>query len=158
MMTLWWAWTLLCLSMVFIGGVRILTPVKRVFPIALIMLGLRLVYLPLDTQPVVGHSVQYLEVFQGKIPTIGDTPADFRVDLLPESPNVEATIFHSKAVGEPPLMLAISVWSALRDAVASVADYAISPQLDTPATPERVLKAIMATQQEYRETLGGDPS
>ncbi len=79
-----------------------------------------------------------------KIPAIGDTPAQFNVELLPDSPNVEATIFHSKAVGEPPLMLAISVWSALRDAVASLADYQHSPPLDTPATPERVLQACTA--------------
>lgn len=81
-----------------------------------------------------------------KIPTIGDTPVEFNVELLPDSPNVEATIYHSKAVGEPPLMLAISVWSALRDAVCSVADYQRSPQLDAPATPERVLAACWELQ------------
>ncbi len=84
-----------------------------------------------------------------KIPAIGDTPAEFNVALLADSPNVEATIFHSKAVGEPPLMLGISVWSALRDAIASLADYRISPRLDTPATPERVLKAICTLQQPF---------
>ena len=46
------------------------------------------------------------------------------------------------AVGEPPLMLAISVWLAIRDAIASVADYRLAPLLDAPATPERVLAAI----------------
>ena len=76
-----------------------------------------------------------------KIPAIGDTPPQFNIELLPDSPNVEATIFHSKAIGEPPLMLAISVWCALRDAIASVADYRLSPVLDAPATPERVLMA-----------------
>jgi xanthine dehydrogenase large subunit len=79
-----------------------------------------------------------------KIPAIGDTPEQFNVELLPDSPNVEATIFHSKAVGEPPLMLGISVWSALRDAVSSLSDYAVSPKIDTPATPERVLNAVQA--------------
>ena len=83
-----------------------------------------------------------------KIPAIGDTPTVFNVELLPDSPNVEATIFHSKAVGEPPLMLGISVWSALRDAVASLADYQRSPSLDTPATPERVLNACMKIRRE----------
>lgn len=83
-----------------------------------------------------------------KIPAVGDTPADFRVELLPDSPNAEATIFRSKAVGEPPLMLAISVWSALRDAVASLADYRCQPPLDTPATPERVLAACEALRGE----------
>lgn len=76
-----------------------------------------------------------------KIPAIGDTPAQFHVELLPDSPNAEATIFRSKAVGEPPLMLAISVWCAIRDAIASIGDYKIHPPLDTPATPERVLMA-----------------
>lgn len=76
-----------------------------------------------------------------KIPAIGDTPPIFNVELLPDSPNAEATIFRSKAVGEPPLMLAIAVWSAIRDAVASLADYRMHPKLDTPATPERVLMA-----------------
>jgi xanthine dehydrogenase large subunit len=76
-----------------------------------------------------------------KIPAVGDAPVDLRVELLPDSPNAEATVFRSKAVGEPPLMLATSVWCALRDAVASLADYRAHPPLDTPATPERVLAA-----------------
>ncbi|XPF94750.1 xanthine dehydrogenase molybdopterin binding subunit [Colwellia sp. RE-S-Sl-9] len=77
-----------------------------------------------------------------KIPAISDTPEDFRVNLVPDDPNREQTIYNSKAVGEPPFMLAISVWSALKDAIASVADYKLSPKLDTPATPERVLWAV----------------
>ncbi|ANJ66113.1 xanthine dehydrogenase molybdopterin binding subunit [Halothiobacillus diazotrophicus] len=80
-----------------------------------------------------------------KIPAVSDTPPDFRVALWRNSPNREATVFRSKAVGEPPLMLGMSVWSALRDAVASLADYRYSPPLDTPATPERVLAAVMDT-------------
>lgn len=82
-----------------------------------------------------------------KIPAVSDTPPDMRVALLPESPNREATVFRSKAVGEPPLMLGISVWSALRDAIASLNNYRFSPPLDTPATPERVLAAVMSAQQ-----------
>ncbi|EED32934.1 xanthine dehydrogenase, molybdopterin binding subunit [gamma proteobacterium NOR5-3] len=85
-----------------------------------------------------------------KIPAIGDTPPQFNVELLPDSPNAEATIFRSKAVGEPPLMLAISVWSAIRDAVSSLADYRVHPKLDTPATPERVLMACEALRQASR--------
>ncbi len=77
-----------------------------------------------------------------KIPAIGDTPPRFNVELFPSSPNPRATIYRSKAVGEPPLMLAISVWSAIRDAVASLSGYRVSPPLDIPATPERVLGAI----------------
>src|SRR5262249_15159018 len=52
------------------------------------------------------------------------------------------TIFRSKAIGEPPLMLAISVWLAIRDAIASLADHRLAPRLDAPATPERVLAAV----------------
>jgi xanthine dehydrogenase large subunit len=76
-----------------------------------------------------------------KIPAIGDTPAEFNVELLPNSENTEATIFNSKAVGEPPLMLGISVWSAICDAVASLRDHKLNPLLDAPATPERILNA-----------------
>ncbi len=82
-----------------------------------------------------------------KIPAISDTPEDFRVALVPDDPNREHTVYNSKAVGEPPFMLAISVWSALKDAIASVADYRVSPKLDTPATPERVLWAVEAVKQ-----------
>jgi xanthine dehydrogenase large subunit len=81
-----------------------------------------------------------------KIPAISDTPADFRVTLVSDDPNQEQTIYNSKGVGEPPFMLSISVWSALKDAIASVADYKISPVLDTPATPERVLWAVEAVK------------
>ncbi|PCM44647.1 xanthine dehydrogenase molybdopterin binding subunit [Marinobacter sp. ANT_B65] len=90
-----------------------------------------------------------------KIPAVSDCPPDLRVGLLPDSPNREATVFHSKAVGEPPLMLGIAVWSALRDAVSSVTGYRFSPPLDTPATPERVLAAItacQASQEQHKET------
>ncbi|MEM8490605.1 MAG: xanthine dehydrogenase molybdopterin binding subunit [Pseudomonadota bacterium] len=87
-----------------------------------------------------------------KIPAIGDTPTAFNVELLPDSPNAEETVFRSKAVGEPPLMLAISVWSAIRDAVASLADYRVHPPLDPPATAERVLDACVAMQALGKKT------
>jgi xanthine dehydrogenase large subunit len=77
-----------------------------------------------------------------KIPGSRDVPPIFNARILDNAPNREATIFHSKAVGEPPLMLAISVWLAIRDAIASLADYRLAPRLDAPATPERVLAAI----------------
>ncbi len=76
-----------------------------------------------------------------KIPSIGDTPAIFNVDLF-ERPNAQDSIYHSKAVGEPPLMLAISVWCAMKDALSSLTNYKVDPQLETPATPERVMAAI----------------
>ncbi len=81
-----------------------------------------------------------------KIPAIEDTPPIFNVTLF-EQDNPEHTIYHSKAVGEPPLMLGLSVWMALRDAVSSVSDYRISPQLDIPATTERVLNAVNNLKQ-----------
>jgi xanthine dehydrogenase large subunit len=76
-----------------------------------------------------------------KIPAISDTPQDFRVNLF-EQHNQEHTIYNSKAVGEPPLMLAMSVWCALKDAISSIGDYQLSPTLDTPATPEKVLWSV----------------
>ncbi|NWG25701.1 MAG: xanthine dehydrogenase molybdopterin binding subunit [Pseudorhodoplanes sp.] len=79
-----------------------------------------------------------------KIPGSRDVPPIFNARILDDAPNREDTIFRSKAVGEPPLMLAISVWLAIRDAVASLADYKVAPDLDAPATPERVLKAVDA--------------
>jgi len=86
-----------------------------------------------------------------KIPAIGDTPEHFEVDLY-ESANPETTVFRSKAVGEPPFMLAFSVWCALRDAVASLTDYQYAPPLDPPATPEAILNAVQLAKQ-YRGQL-----
>jgi len=80
-----------------------------------------------------------------KIPAIGDTPAEMNVSLY-RRPNDEDSIYHSKAVGEPPFMLAISVWCALKDAIASLDDYQTDPYLPTPATPEKVLDAVMDMQ------------
>jgi xanthine dehydrogenase large subunit len=77
-----------------------------------------------------------------KIPGSRDVPPILNARILSDAPNREATIFRSKAVGEPPLMLAISVWLAIRDAISSLADYRRAPSLDAPATPERVLAAI----------------
>jgi xanthine dehydrogenase large subunit len=75
-----------------------------------------------------------------KIPATGDLPARLRIDLWPE-PNREDNVAGSKAVGEPPFMLALSVFEALRDAVAA-ARPGQPVALDAPATPERVLRAV----------------
>ena len=83
-----------------------------------------------------------------KIPAVGDTPIDFRVNLLENRPNGEETVYRSKAVGEPPFMLGISVWSALRDAVSSISGYSISPEMNTPATPECVLNSVMSVRSQ----------
>jgi xanthine dehydrogenase large subunit len=77
-----------------------------------------------------------------KIPTARDWPVHATVRLLEGQPNREDTIYRSKAVGEPPLMLAISVLHAIRDAVASCGDAGALLQLPAPATPEAVLRAI----------------
>ncbi|WP_313407420.1 xanthine dehydrogenase molybdopterin binding subunit [Stutzerimonas kunmingensis] len=77
-----------------------------------------------------------------KIPAVADMPLDLRVRLVENRKNPEDTVFHSKAVGEPPFMLGISVWCAIKDAVASLADYRAQPQIDAPATPERVLWGV----------------
>jgi xanthine dehydrogenase large subunit len=77
-----------------------------------------------------------------KIPVASDAPPSFNVRIHESGANVEDSIFGSKAVGEPPLMLAISVLHALRDAVASTADYRLAPRLDPPATPEAIVASI----------------
>jgi xanthine dehydrogenase large subunit len=78
-----------------------------------------------------------------KIPTAADMPAQLNIDLWHEA-NREDNVGGSKAVGEPPFMLAISVLEALRDAIASTHPGHAPIRLDTPATPERVLNAILA--------------
>jgi xanthine dehydrogenase large subunit len=78
-----------------------------------------------------------------KIPATGDVPEHFNIELWPEA-NREDNVFGSKAVGEPPLMLAISVWEAIRDAVAAVAGDA-PVRMKAPATPENVLAALTCT-------------
>ena len=82
-----------------------------------------------------------------KIPTCSDVPADFRVALFEPGRNREPTIHRSKAVGEPPLMLALSVFSAITDALASLALGRVPP-LDAPATPEAILRAADAMREE----------
>ena len=78
-----------------------------------------------------------------KIPAISDCPEDFRVKLF-NNRNVQDSIHRSKAVGEPPLLLSFSVFFAIRDAVASVADYKFNPPLNAPATSESILKSVEA--------------
>lgn len=80
-----------------------------------------------------------------KIPAVNDCPKDMRTHLF-KNENREETIRRSKAVGEPPLLLAFSVFFAIRDAVASVTDYKVNPPLNAPATCEQILNAITATK------------
>ena len=82
-----------------------------------------------------------------KIPAVNDCPAVLNTRLFHNS-NHENTILRSKAVGEPPLLLGFSAFFAIRDAIASMVDYKISPPLQAPATPEAILKAALAVQQD----------
>ncbi|MFZ6762963.1 xanthine dehydrogenase molybdopterin binding subunit [Pseudoroseomonas sp. WGS1072] len=79
-----------------------------------------------------------------KIPGSREMPKAFHLRLLEDSPARANTIFRSKAVGEPPLLLATCVWNALRDAVSPLGE---TPRLDLPATPERVLAALRSGAQ-----------
>jgi len=81
-----------------------------------------------------------------KIPTARDIPDIFNVELYQNS-NREDTIHKSKAVGEPPLMHGISSFLAIRHAIASVKSYQIPPKLNTPATPEEVLRTLTALKE-----------
>ena len=84
-----------------------------------------------------------------KIPSVNDCPTDFRVALY-KNANVEDTVMRSKAVGEPPLLLAFSVFFAIRDAIASVADYRCNPPLNAPATGEAIMRAVDAVRLQQR--------
>jgi xanthine dehydrogenase large subunit len=82
-----------------------------------------------------------------KIPATGDVPEHLVVDFWPE-PNREDNVHGSKAVGEPPFMLAISVFEALRDAVAATRPAGQPVHLVAPATPENVLRALGGVPQD----------
>ena len=92
-----------------------------------------------------------------KIPTCSDVPADFRVELYEPGRNREPTIHRSKAVGEPPLLLAISVFSAITYALASLAPGRVPP-LDAPATPEAILRAADAMRDGCPGSAGVPPA
>jgi xanthine dehydrogenase large subunit len=97
----------------------------------------------LTTEQLVWNDKGYLATHAPstyKIPATGDLPARLNIELWPEA-NREDNVGGSKAVGEPPFMLAISVWEALRDAVAAARGTS-DVRLDAPATAENVLKAL----------------
>jgi xanthine dehydrogenase large subunit len=84
-----------------------------------------------------------------KIPALGDTPEDFRVALLERAPQ-DSTIHGSKAVGEPPFMLAIGAVTALRHAIGAFGPPRTEVQLASPATPEAILRAVEAARSTQR--------
>ena len=77
-----------------------------------------------------------------KIPAVSDTPNIFNVEIYKEGKNKENVVNKSKTTGEPPLMLAMSVFFAIKDAIASVENYRKIPVIDAPATPEKILMSI----------------
>ncbi|HOZ66080.1 MAG TPA: xanthine dehydrogenase molybdopterin binding subunit [Burkholderiaceae bacterium] len=81
-----------------------------------------------------------------KIPVASDVPEHFNVSLF-DGANVRPTPFKSKAVGEPPLMLALSAYFAIRDAVSASANHKVPVFMDAPATPERILMACEALRK-----------
>ncbi|AQS88609.1 xanthine dehydrogenase XdhB [Neoasaia chiangmaiensis NBRC 101099] len=83
-----------------------------------------------------------------KIPACSDRPRIFNVSLLENAPNREATIFRSKAVGEPPFVHGVAVLQAISDALASLDDYRTCPRLDAPATPETILRTAARMKGE----------
>ena len=84
-----------------------------------------------------------------KIPVAGDVPEHFNVTLF-DGYNLKPTPFHSKATGEPPLMLALWSFFALKDAVASVGQHQTVVHMDAPATPERILLACERVRAQAR--------
>ena len=77
-----------------------------------------------------------------KIPAVSDMPKKFNVEIYKEGKNKEDVVNKSKTTGEPPLMLAMSVFFAIKDAIASTSNYKKTPKLDAPATPEKILLSI----------------
>jgi xanthine dehydrogenase molybdopterin-binding subunit B len=84
-----------------------------------------------------------------KIPNVQDIPADFRTHLLQGVPNYN-TIRRSKAVGEPPLMLAFSAWLAIKDAISAVADHEFEPKFQLPMTNEAILISVEDLRNKVR--------
>ena len=77
-----------------------------------------------------------------KIPAVSDMPKKFNVEIFKQGRNIENVVNKSKTTGEPPLMLAMSVFFAIKDAIASTSNYKKIPILDAPATTEKILMSL----------------
>ena len=77
-----------------------------------------------------------------KIPAVCDMPEEFNVEIFKKGKNIENVVNKSKTTGEPPLMNAMSVFFAIKNAISSIGNYTLTPTLDAPATPEKVLASI----------------
>ncbi len=90
-----------------------------------------------------------------KIPAVQDIPKDFRVELLQGVPNPN-TIRKSKAVAEPPLMLALSTWLAIKDAISAVGNHEIEPEFSLPATNEVIVLSIQKLKDKMSPVVGSE--
>jgi len=86
-----------------------------------------------------------------KIPAVGDMPEKFNVEIFKKGKNVENVINKSKTTGEPPLMNAMSVFFAIKNAIASTNNYNSPPTIDAPATPEKILMSINKLKEKYEK-------
>ncbi len=84
-----------------------------------------------------------------KIPAVSDMPKKFNVEIFKQGKNKENVINKAKTTGEPPLMLAMSVFYAIKDAIASVGKYKKTPILDAPATPEKILMSLNELKNRF---------
>ena len=85
-----------------------------------------------------------------KIPAVNDMPEKFNIKIF-KNINKENVVNKSKTTGEPPLMLGMSVFFAIKDAIASVGNYKIAPNLNAPATPEAILLNINDIRKHYEK-------
>jgi len=84
-----------------------------------------------------------------KIPAVSDMPEQFNVEIYKYGKNIENVVNKSKTTGEPPLMNAMSVFFAIKDAIASVGNYKKIPKINAPATPEKILMSIKGVDKKY---------
>tara|TARA_Y100000590_G_scaffold467257_1_gene645581 strand:- start:1406 stop:3709 length:2304 start_codon:yes stop_codon:yes gene_type:complete len=82
-----------------------------------------------------------------KIPAVSDMPEKFNVEIYKYGKNKENVVNKSKTTGEPPLMNAMSVFFAIKEAIASVGNYKITPIIDAPATPEKILMSVRKIEE-----------
>jgi len=86
-----------------------------------------------------------------KIPAVNDMPEKFNVEIYKYGKNKENVVNKSKTTGEPPLMNAMSVFFAIKDAIASVDDYNTTPIISAPATPEKILMSIKKLERNHEK-------
>ena len=86
-----------------------------------------------------------------KIPAVSDMPEKFNVEIFKKGKNNENVVNKSKTTGEPPLMNAMSVFFAIKNAISSVGDYSINPDINAPATPEKILMSINKLKKKYEK-------